>query len=245
MTVVELLAFWVLMVGTLVDPGRRARLAAKPAGDWVLDLAGLAVQGALIPALQLALAYRVLVAWLPGWRGLLDVPPAPAFLLSFVVVDYLFYWNHRLLHGDRLWAVHRVHHSMTDRDVLGTSRNTLWSSFFLCYLWAHGAMLFLLREPWAYLVGVSATAVLDLWRHSSLDPAPGGLLDRALSPWLILPRDHAWHHAEVGVRGNFGANLKLWDRLHGTVYSGAELPATLGIADHLSLPRRLLWPFAP
>lgn len=235
-------AFWGLVAWTLAAQEGRARLRHKPWRDWVLDGSGLLVQGLAIPLLQVSLAAALIRHSHPGFAGSVRLSPAAAFLLAFVGVDYLFYWNHRLLHGP-LWPAHKVHHSMTDRDVLGTSRNTLWASLLICYLWVHGLALVALADPTYYLVGVAATSALDLWRHSCLEPPRA--LARLLDPWLVLPRDHAWHH-EAGVpRKNFGANLKIWDRLHGTYLPSEAPPAMLGRPVGMGLLRQLLFPFGP
>jgi sterol desaturase/sphingolipid hydroxylase (fatty acid hydroxylase superfamily) len=132
---------------------------------------------------------------------------------------------------------------MSDRDVLGTSRNTLWSSCFILYLWIHAVALFLLRAPLGYLLGIGLTAALELWRHSSLDLPPRSLLHRVLAPLMILPEDHAWHHSRSRSQSNFAANWKIWDHLHGTAYTGSTPPKALGLPCELSLGRKLLWPF--
>jgi sterol desaturase/sphingolipid hydroxylase (fatty acid hydroxylase superfamily) len=159
-------------------------------------------------------------------------------------VDYLYYWNHRLLHTRRLWPIHLVHHTVDEMDVLGTSRNTAWTSFFILYVWVNGAMLYLLAEPAGFAAGAALTASLDLWRHSELSPRVGGAVDRALGAVLILPRHHAWHHASDAAPGNFGANFSLWDRLHGTWIERADAPARLGVTTTLPVWRQLWWPFA-
>jgi sterol desaturase/sphingolipid hydroxylase (fatty acid hydroxylase superfamily) len=93
------------------------------------------------------------------------------------------------------------------------------------------------------LVGVSVTAALDLWRHSrfTIDRETG--LYRWLSPWLMLPQDHCWHHGSAVVGCNFGANLKVWDRLHRTGLEREDGPEDLGVAVDLSLVRQLVLPF--
>ncbi len=239
------ISFISLIGWTICDRAGRAPLKAKSREDWLLDSAGLLVQGLLIPLLQVTVIYQVYHHWLPGEQGLLKLSPVASFLISFVVVDYLYYWNHRLLHAAPFWQVHRVHHTVTHLDVLGTSRNTLWASFLIIYLWIHALFLYLLAEPTGYILGVSLTSALDLWRHSRLMVPADSWLYRCLSPWLILPQDHACHHSSQSPHSNYGANLKLWDRLHGTYFKNNDLPSELGIITPLSFTQKLLFPFLP
>ena len=237
--------FWLLMGRVLRSAEAQRALRRKPWGDWLLDLTGLLVQGVGVPLLQVLLVAVILRELLPDWSGRVALPGnafVAGFLINVVVVDYLYYWNHRLLHTRLLWPVHRVHHTLTAMDVLGTSRNTVWSSAFIVYLWVNGALIFFLEQPAGVVAGATLTAALDLWRHSASGPQPGSALHRALSPWLILPEDHAWHHADAEVFGNYGANLVIWDRLHGTLIQAPEPPRALGVA-RLPLWRELLWPF--
>ncbi len=237
------IAFAMLIALTAKNDRRLATMLAKSRGDWLLDAIGLFFQGILIPILQITVVYQIYRYLLPAARGCWDWHPAIAFLLSFVLVDYLYYWNHRLLHSPWLWPLHQVHHTMTDRDVLGTSRNSLWTSFLIIYLWIHALFIYLLQDPTWYIAGVSLTSALDLWRHSEIDleiPWLHGLLSLV----LILPQDHAWHHAKTEInRQNYGANLKLWDRLHGTYYPSDRAPEALGIETNLTLMQKLVWPF--
>lgn len=240
----EVFAIFVFLMGlTAANPQRLAALKVKPGEDWVLDGIGLFFQGILIPFLQIAVVYQIYHYLLPSDRGLLNLHPIAGFSLSFVGVDYLYYWNHRLLHQSGLWRLHLVHHTLRDRHVIGTSRNTLWTSFLILYLWIHALFLYLLQDPTGYLVGVSLTSMLDLWRHSEIEPRSETLLHRLLSPWLILPQDHAWHHASSATGVNYGANLKFWDKLHGTYYESENPPERLGIETKLSLTQKLVWPF--
>ena len=215
----------------------------KSREDWLLDGIGLFFQGTMIPFLQVAVVFQLYQWLLPDASGSLNLYPITAFLLSFVFVDYLYYWNHRLFHTPKLWFIHQVHHTVTEMDVLGTSRNTLWTSFFIVYLWIHPLFLYLLQEPRWYILGISLSSALDLWRHSNFTPKLNSWVYRCLSPWLILPKDHGWHHSEQCIKGNYGANLKFWDIIHGTYYKFENPPNSLGINNSLSFTRKLFLPF--
>lgn len=240
-TLALLISFGVLALAAFARQGGRRLLQRRKKEDWVLDLSGLLIQGALIPWLQVALVLGLLAVSVPGLAGTLALHPAWAFLFCFVLVDYGYYWNHRLLHHKRLWAIHQVHHSAPQMDVLVASRNTLWTSFFILYLWANGLMLFLLADPEYYLIAITLTAVLDLWRHSELNPP--GILGRVIGTVFVLPRDHVWHHARDSYDINFGANLNVWDRLHGTWYRNSEKPQRIGLMLDMGLACKLWWPF--
>lgn len=209
-------------------------LGRRPA-EWLADLLGLGVQGALVPLAQAALLYGALLKLAPSWRGVLDLGSVAAFLLNFVAVDYLYYWNHRALHG-ALWPWHALHHTPRDLDVWVTSRNTLWTPALIVYVWINALVVFLLRDPSAYVAGAALTAALDLWRHSGAWPDGWAL------PLLMTPREHAWHHSAERFDRNFGANLRLWDRLHGTHFDPGSAPERLGLTLQGGLWRAVFLP---
>ncbi|MDX2097198.1 MAG: sterol desaturase family protein [Leptolyngbyaceae cyanobacterium bins.59] len=235
--------FWVLLALTVWNQQSRMKMRSKSQSDWILDLIGLSMQGIVIPFLQITIVYQLYSWLLPSLKEVLILPSWMGFFLSFVLVDYLYYWNHRFLHRRGIWSIHQVHHTVTTLDVMGTSRNTLWTSFFILYLWVHPLFLYLLNHPAGYALGASLTAALDLWRHSMWSPSQESFLYRCLVPWLILPCDHAQHHARSQHSYNYGANLKLWDCLHGTDRFLDSVPDRLGVPTSLSLTRQLFWPF--
>jgi sterol desaturase/sphingolipid hydroxylase (fatty acid hydroxylase superfamily) len=239
---VAILAFWLLFGLTLCQPQQRHFLRQKSKQDWLLDGLGLCIQGGLIPLVQIILSLQLYQGLFPQLKGCLELAPWVGIIISFVGVDYLYYWNHRLLHQPWLFPIHAVHHTVTQMDMLGTSRNTLWSSFFLPYVWVNSLMVYLLQDSRGYALGIFLTYLLDLWRHSCLNLPPESLLFQWFNPWLILPQDHAQHHEQKG-QGNFGANLKLWDRLHHTSAISNPEEQVLGITLELNLAHKLLWPF--
>ena len=217
----------------------RTALREKPAGDWILDGANLIVQALAVPAVAAWVLAPALATVAPSAAQSVSLPPIASFLLGFVGVDYLYYWNHRALHTAALWPLHRVHHTATRMDVLATSRNTVWTTWCVVYVWATALFTFLLADPTPFLLASALTAGLDAWRHSDLDP-PDPMMS-LLNGWLILPKDHAWHHASASPHRNYGANLSIWDRLHGTWHAGPDA-APLGLDDQRPWWRRLLIP---
>jgi sterol desaturase/sphingolipid hydroxylase (fatty acid hydroxylase superfamily) len=200
------------------------------------------MQGIIIPLLQATVIYALLTRAFPQLHGSWHLHAWQAFALNFVVVDYLYYWNHRLLHGPRLWRWHAVHHTVENLDVFGTSRNTLWTPFLLVYIWLNAGAVFLLANPAAYLWGAAITATLDLWRHSDLFPQSSRRLHHAIASILITPLEHAWHHSFERTNCNYGANLSWWDRLHGTYKLWAERPSKIGIPLDWPFIRKFLFP---
>ena len=89
---------------------------------------------------------------------------------------------------------------------------------------------------------MAATAALDLYRHCGI-PTRGGRWERIVGILLVTSRQHAAHHARDFTAWNFGANLTLWDRLHGTFLADAPAGAPLGIASPLPPFRQLFLPF--
>jgi len=62
--------------------------------------------------------------------------------------------------------------------------------------------------------------------------------------FLITPHEHAWHHSREAFGCNYGANLSLWDRLHGTYRSPEAPPQALGIDAGEGFLRRAFFPFS-
>ena len=208
----------------------------------MLDLSGLAMQGIGVPVVQLYLATQAFADLAPGWRGSISPGLLGGFLLNFVFVDYVYYWNHRLLHTGSLWRWHAVHHTASGFDMLVTGRNTLWTPVLILYLWVNGLALFLITDPRGFALAAGLTCLLDVWRHSPWVPPRASRAGRMIGLVLITPHEHGWHHSESRPGCNFGANLCWWDRLHGTYWSPLPSPPRLGLPRKDGTVRMLLWP---
>lgn len=215
------------------DPPKRA--------DHLLNLAGLAVQGVLIPAAGYFIAHQVLTPLWPDLAGRLRIGWWGAFALNIVVVDLLYYAQHRLFHAvGPLWQLHKCHHASPRVNVWATSRNTLMTNFLFVYLLINPMLGFMCDTPEGFFVGAALTASLDLWRHSNLperySPAWLGLL-------LVTPLHHHLHHGTAGHCVNYGANFIVWDRIFGTAREPQGYPDRYGVSDAPSPWRQFLFPW--
>lgn len=206
------------IIGLLNEENRTATLS-RSKDEWTADMAGLFIQGVMIPAIPF-LAVPLLYEFFPSFGGKIEIHAFLQFLLSFVLIDYFYYWNHRIFHKRHYWFIHRMHHSSRHLDIFATSRNSVITSFLFVYIWSEILAMFLLKDATPFMLGLGLTFALDLWRHSGIkQPA----LIHSLFGWaLILPEQHVLHHSLVGRNKNFGANLSWWDKLHGT-FSNTEV----------------------
>ncbi len=237
------ITFGLLFLWLLTAAAERAQLRQKTLFEWVLDSSNLTIQGTLIPLLQTGLLFGALAFIWPEGRGFLNIEPFWGFALNFFMVDYLYYWNHRLLHQRSLFPLHVVHHTVKHMDVFATSRNSLITSFFIVYLWVNGFLLYVTDLNRGLLLGMSVSAALDIWKHASLGKRHPQLQRRLSQAGIMTPLDHAWHHAQR-LNKNYGANLNWYDKLHGTYYASDTYPERMGVKTALRPWQKLLFPFS-
>jgi sterol desaturase/sphingolipid hydroxylase (fatty acid hydroxylase superfamily) len=145
--------------------------------------------------------------------------------LAFVLVDFLYYVDHRCGHVIRAyWAIsHSVHHSSPQYDQTTGFRISFVDGFF---------------SPWFYLpavlIGFDSILVLSCfgfilayqqWIHTeTIGKLPW------LDGWLNTPSNHRVHHGSQPqyLDKNYGAVLMIWDRLFGS-YAAEVEPVQYGI----------------
>ncbi len=212
-TALIFLVFSLLVLLRLSNELYRHASLSRSKEEWIVDFMGLIIQGVIIPLTPLMMI-PLLKYFVPSLHQSVHIDPIGQFIISFFVVDYLYYWNHRFFHSKTFWHIHRLHHSSRHLDVFATSRNSLVTSFVFIYVWAQVIGLYLIQDPTFFLAGFGCTFALDLWRHGGV--ATPKILKNLMSPILILPEHHIYHHAVLGRTKNYGANLNWWDRIHGT-----------------------------
>ena len=228
-----------------LESGGLAVAESSPAEEpavrrWLLDGFGLALSLGVGYLIVQMVGPAILNRWMPGSRASLPIHPILAFLIGFAGLDYLQYWTHRSFHLRGLWRFHLLHHTLVRMNGTGAFRHSLWECALNPVFWCHGALAWLLANPSYYLIAVTTGFILDVWRHAPLETQASGLLGRLLRAVLVTPEDHAVHHREPGSAANYGGNLKVWDRLHGTYLAPDGLPAIYGVPNS-DTPVRLLF----
>jgi sterol desaturase/sphingolipid hydroxylase (fatty acid hydroxylase superfamily) len=139
-------------------------------------------------------------------------------LLLFILIDFQFYWLHRLEHFCRVfWAAHVTHHSAEHMNFTVGFRASLMRplydfAFFL-------PLAFIGFRPFDILLMYSICQIWAVFQHTELIRKLG---------WLeyvfVTPSHHRVHHAsnEKYLDKNMGMVLIIWDRLFGTFQ--VELP---------------------
>jgi len=147
----------------------------------------------------------------------LHLPTAVALPLAVLLLDYSYYWWHRMLHQIPLfWRFHLVHHTDVDLDVTTAIRFhfgewILSTPFRMLQVVAIGA-----SEPAVAIFEI--TMLLSILFHHSNVRLPVAL-ERALNRGIVTPRMHGIHHSviERESNSNFATLLSGWDRLHRTL----------------------------
>jgi len=203
---------------------RRGRFARR-----VASIAGVASVIAGGVAITTTLASRSTADRMWKHRIVRDLGTGPLALAAAVLGwDFIYYWNHRLMHTSRyMWAIHVVHHS-SERYNLSTA----------------------LRQPVADAVGTfvpySALALLGL--HPDLIASARGInllyqywfhtdVIRRLGPFEAVfntPSHHRVHHGSNPqyLDRNHGSILIVWDRLFGT-FEREDEPVVYGLTKNI------------
>ncbi|KAG5933389.1 hypothetical protein E4U53_001017 [Claviceps sorghi] len=228
-----------------LDGDRHARDGVPDVGVWKV-LRSLMSTSTIRPVFTVLLAYRAHETpaqaawlWLPLEAGLYGI-----------ILDFWFYWYHRLMHEVAgLWPLHRTHHLTKHPNPLLTLYADTEQEFFDIAgipLLTYGTMKLLgmpmgFYEWWVcheYVVFAELAGHSGLRLHASPPNTLSPLL-RLLGAELLI-EDHDLHH-RTGWKasGNYGKQTRLWDRIFGTCKERIECQeANVDFANRASLP---LW----
>ncbi|MDR3477447.1 MAG: sterol desaturase family protein [Gammaproteobacteria bacterium] len=244
--IIPAISFLVLFAGEMLLPDRTLKYCYHR-WDWLLNMTGFAMQGLVVPLCGYWIATHILPTLWPAGKGVLPLNGYGAFLLNFVGVDFLYYWQHRLFHHvPLLWRWHRCHHASPRVDIWATARNSIFVNFFFVYLLVNPLLGFMCKDPSGFFLAATFTASLDLARHTAIHTEKMPLLHafaRGIGYLFVTPSQHHRHHLALSKPANFGANFIIWDKLFKTfcvnmpqhlIYQDPEAPHPL---------QQLLYPF--
>jgi len=143
--------------------------------------------------------------------------------------DFIYYWNHRLMHESRyMWAIHVVHHS-SERYNLSTALRQPVADAFGTFV-PYSSLALLGIRPGMIESARGINLLYQYWIHTDvigrLGPAEGV---------LNTPSAHRVHHGSNPryIDRNHGSILIVWDRLFGTFEEESE-PVVYGLTKNIN-----------
>ena len=132
--------------------------------------------------------------------------------LTFIVIDFVYYWYHRCSHRIRfLWAVHMNHHSSEEMNYVVSLRQAWFGPItkipFFIFMPLVGF------DPLITLVAGVASTLWGVLGHTQWINKLG-----LLEYIFVTPSSHRVHHGsnECYLDKNYGNFLIIWDRMFGT-----------------------------
>ena len=210
--------------------GRQVRRRIARSARKVAGAAGVAAIAGGGVAVCSTLASRTTLSRMWDRRLVRDLGTGPlALAVAVLGWDFIYYWNHRLMHESRfMWAIHVVHHS-SERYNLSTALRQPVAEAFGTFVPYSSLALFGIRPS---LIGSarSINLLYQYWIHTDainrLEPVEGV---------LNTPSAHRVHHGSNGryLDRNHGSILVVWDRLFGT-YEEEDEPVVYGLTRNIN-----------
>jgi len=181
---------------------------------------------------------------IPGYAGHPTLTMGASAALSILLVDFAYYWTHRLQHTwPLLWRFHAQHHAIRDLSALNNYAH--WSETLVGEVFKF-LPVFLMIRLYPGIIGLIAgvfVAIHQGYIHST------SRLNFGRWSWFISDNvRHRIHHSieRQHFDKNFGIEFGFWDHLFGTAYVPMpdEWPET-GVreqAEAKSLKDYWLWP---
>jgi sterol desaturase/sphingolipid hydroxylase (fatty acid hydroxylase superfamily) len=154
--------------------------------------------------------------------------PLLVWVLTFITIDFIYYWYHRCSHRIRfLWAVHMNHHSSEEMNFSVALRQAWFGPitkipFFML-------MPLIGFDP---IITAAAGIISTLWgvlSHTQWIKRLG-----PLEYLFVTPSSHRVHHGsnEEYIDKNYGNLLIIWDRIFGT-FADEKDTVVYGIRDNV------------
>lgn len=143
-----------------------------------------------------------------------------AWVVLFILDDFLYYWFHRASHEMRFfWNFHVVHHSSEHYNLSVAVRQSWFGGLAHWIFYAPLALLGF--PPWMMVTMHGFNLIYQFWIHTPFIKRLGPL------EWILnTPSHHRVHHGvnEPYLDRNYAGVLIIWDRMFGSFVSETEAP---------------------
>ncbi len=178
--------------------------------------------------------------------GLLEKESFAAIILTFIILDFFIYFQHRLFHKiNFLWRFHEVHH--TD-DLLDWSSALRFHPVEMVISFGlKVCIIFVFKlEPLGVVLFEVILSSMAIFNHAKIRiPSK---LDKVLEYFIVTPRMHRVHHSVLGkeMNSNYSNSISVWDYIFRTfcykkeeqfkLGVNSESPAKHGLIDLIKKP---------
>jgi sterol desaturase/sphingolipid hydroxylase (fatty acid hydroxylase superfamily) len=165
------------------------------------------------------------------WLGFLPVDWMPLWcrwIVVFVVLDFVVYWQHRAQHASRFfWQLHKTHHSQVELTVFTVFRLPLIDRTVQTTVLAVASVM--MGDDYA----IPSSIAMILLLHQLIEHSDTGLSFGPLDRLFVSPRYHQVHHSTRAdhLDRNFAGVFSIWDRMFGTYAEHGPGPLSYGLVD--------------
>ncbi|MEY3630317.1 MAG: hypothetical protein RLY91_2083 [Pseudomonadota bacterium] len=162
----------------------------------------------------------------------IDLDSVWSVLLLFLLVDFGYYWYHRVSHRMRwFWTLHAVHHSTNRYNLSAIWRTGLTRPLIgIGIFWV--PLSWLGFSPEVVYIAIALDIIYQIWIHNTWMPKLGWLEKIINTPSL-----HRVHHAAnlEYLDANYGGILIIFDRMFGTYAAEREdIPVRYGLVHPMT-----------
>ncbi|MEO8590154.1 MAG: sterol desaturase family protein [Flavobacteriales bacterium] len=195
--------------------------------DFVANL-GCGIGSQIVGAFSKTVIFAVYLWVYDHWRLFTIETSLLTWLATFLLVDMLYYWFHRLSHEvNFLWAAHIVHHQSEEYNLSVALRQSWWQG--LLSFWFYIPIALLGIHPLLIVTVGAFVTLYQFWIHTKAVGRMGPF------EWLFnTPSHHRVHHGSDPkyIDRNHAGTLIIWDKLFGTFQREEEEPV-YGITTQL------------
>ena len=170
----------------------------------------------LIPFIAVSNIALIIEQYKWGLFQQISLPLSAVIILSFIILDFTIYWQHRLFHKHPLlWKLHRVHHS--DKDLDASSGVRFHPIEIILSILVKSLVVVLFGIPViAVLIFEVILNVLPIFNHSNVFIPES--VDKHLRKFIVTPDMHRIHHSTIKheTNSNYCFSISLWDYIFNT-----------------------------